>query len=126
MNVIAVTAVPPRRLAYGALAALLLAATAFEVARHGHWLPAVAGLLGPDVALAFGGGAGLERGRLHPRAVGLYNALHRFWGPLALVTAASFGVIGLGWFVAGVAWAAHVALDRSLGYGLRDRDGFQR
>jgi hypothetical protein len=126
MHVTTTIAVPPRRLAYAALAALLLAATAFEAAKHGLWLPAVVGLVAPDLTLAFGGGAGLARGQLHPRAVGLYNAVHRFWGPLVLLAAASFGVLGLGWFVAGAAWAAHVAVDRSAGYGLRDPAGFQR
>ena len=26
----------------------------------------------------------------------------------------------------GLAWSAHIAFDRSLGFGLRTRDGFQR
>jgi len=42
---------------------------------------------------------------------------------LALVTA---GALGIGWFIGGLAWAFHIALDRSLGYGLRTADGFQR
>jgi len=122
----AIHVVQPRRLAYATLATLLLAATAFEAATHGLWWPAVVGLVAPDLALAFGGGSGLARGQLHPRAVGLYNAVHRFWGPLALIAAASLGVLGLGWFVAGMAWATHVAVDRAVGYGLRDAAGFQR
>ena len=122
----ATTLIQPRRLAYATLAALLLAATVFEATTHGLWWPAVAGLVAPDVALAFGGGSGLARGQLHPRAVGLYNAVHRFWGPLALIAAAALGVLGLGWFVAGVAWATHVAVDRAVGYGLRDAAGVQR
>ena len=122
----ATTLVQPRRLAYATLAVLLLAATAFEATAHGLWWPAVVGLVAPDLALAFGGGSGLARGQLHPRAVGLYNAVHRFWGPLALIAAASVGVLGLGWFVAGMAWATHVAVDRAVGYGLRDAAGFQR
>lgn len=118
--------VSPRRLAYAALAALLLAAAVFEAAKHGLWLPAVLGLIGPDVALAFGAGANLARGQLHPRAVPLYNALHAFWAPVALLALASADIIGLGWFVAGVAWSAHIALDRAVGYGLRTPEGFQR
>jgi hypothetical protein len=90
------------------------------------WLPAAAGMLAPDLALLFGAGSGLEKGQLHPRAVPLYNAVHRFWGPAALLVAAAAGVLGTGWLVAGIAWALHVALDRSLGYGLRTREGFQR
>ena len=120
------TLVSFRRPAFAALAALLLAATAFEAAKHGLWLPAVVGLIGPDVALAFGGGAGLARGQLHPRAVRLYNALHAFWAPVALLALAGLGVLGLGWFVVGLAWAAHIAVDRAVGYGFRNADGFQR
>ena len=52
--------------------------------------------------------------------------MHRFWGPLALIAAVALGVLGLGWFVAGMAWATHVAVDRAVGYGLRDAAGFQR
>lgn len=82
--------------------------------------------LGPDVALLFGAGRGLERGQLHPRAVPLYNALHRFWGPLALAVLAVAAGLPAAWLVGALAWAAHVAVDRAVGYGLRTRDGFQR
>jgi hypothetical protein len=58
--------------------------------------------------------------------VGAYNAVHRIWGPLALIVVAAAGVLGVGWFVAGLAWASHVAVDRAVGYGLRDAQGFQR
>jgi hypothetical protein len=58
--------------------------------------------------------------------VPLYNLVHRYWGPLLLAAAASFDVVALGFFVGALAWAFHVSLDRSLGYGLRTRDGFQR
>jgi hypothetical protein len=115
-----------RRTAYGLLFAALLTAVVFEVAQHGHLGAALAGGLGPDLALLLGAGAGLERGQLHPRAVPVYNAVHRFWLPVALVVAASAGLLGLGWFIAGLAWTAHVAMDRMAGYSLRDPHGFQR
>jgi hypothetical protein len=115
---------PVRRAAFAVLAVALLAATVFEAAKHGQWWPAVAGLLGPDVALFAGAGAGLERGQLHPRAVGLYNALHRFHGPVVLLAVGLFAPLAC--FVAGLAWAAHVAVDRAAGYGLRTPEGFQR
>ena len=117
---------PARRVAYGLLLALLLAATVFEVADHGHLGAALAGGLGPDLALLLGAGAGLERGQLHPRVVPVYNAVHRFWAPVALVAAASLGLLGVGWLIAGLGWTAHVAMDRTAGYGRRTRDGFQR
>lgn len=116
-----------RRTAYAALAGMLLIAIVFEVAKHstGYWQLAVFGL-GPDLALMFGGGAGLARGQLHPRAVPPYNLVHRFWGPLAVALASALGVLSLGYFIGALAWALHIALDRSLGYGLRTPDGFQR
>ena len=118
---------PIGRLVYSSLAALLLAAIALEVAKHGtgHWQLAAFGL-GPDLALLAGAGSGLRKGQLHPRAVPLYNLVHRYWGPLALAAAASFGLLSLGFFVGALAWGLHVSLDRALGYGLRTRDGFQR
>lgn len=109
-----------------ALAVALFAFTVFEMVKHGLWLPGLAGLLGPDLALLAGTGAGLARGQLHPRAVGLYNALHRWWPPLLIAAVALPDPLPLWLFVFGVAWLAHVAVDRACGYGLRDREGFRR
>jgi hypothetical protein len=98
----------PARIAHGTLAARLLGAD------------------GPDLALFYGAAPGLAKGQLHPRAVGLYNLLHRCWGPIALVVVATLGWIPLGFFIGALAWALHISVDRALGYGLRTRDGFQR
>jgi hypothetical protein len=116
-----------RRVAFGVVAALLLAVAVLEAVNHGtgYWQLAAFGF-GPDIALLLGVGKGVEKGRLHPRAVRLYNLVHRFWGPLLLVALGAAGVIPLGYLVGGLAWAFHVALDRSVGYGLRTRDGYQR
>jgi hypothetical protein len=111
------------RIAYAALLAALLTATVLEVARYGHLGAALAGGLGPDLALLLGAGAGLAPGQLHPRAVPVYNTLHRAWGPVLLI---ALGLSNPVWLVAGLAWGVHVALDRTVGYGLRTRDGFQR
>ena len=115
------------RFAYAALAGVLLIAIVFEAAKHstGYWQMAVFGL-GPDLALMLGAGAGLAPGQLHPRAVGLYNLVHRFWGPLALLFVTSLGVLSVGYFIGALVWGFHIALDRSLGFGLRTPDGFQR
>jgi Domain of unknown function (DUF4260) len=115
------------RLAYAAGAALLLAAIVFEAFTQdtGYWQIAVFALA-PDLALFFGAGSGLAKGQLHPRAVGAYNLMHRFWGPLVVFALAAFGLVGLGFLIGALAWAFHVALDRAVGYGLRTRDGFQR
>ena len=116
-----------RRAAYGLAAALLLGAIAFELAKHstGWWQLAAFGL-GPDVALLFGAGEGLERGQLHRRAVPAYNAVHLLAGPLVLGMLVAAGVLSLGFFVGALTWALHVTFDRALGFGLRTRDGFQR
>ena len=115
-----------RRPAYAALAAALLAAALFELLRHDTgWWQFFAFGAAPDLALFLGAGAGLAKGQLHPRAVPVYNALHRFAGPLAFgVVAAAF--LPLGYFVGALAWGLHIAVDRVAGYGLRTPDGFQR
>jgi uncharacterized protein DUF4260 len=113
------------RIAYAALSAVLIAALALEVAASDtSWWLVVVFLLGPDVALLLGIGSGLEKGQLHPRAVPLYNALHRYWGPAALAVASL--VLPEGWLAAALAWALHVSVDRTVGYGLRTPEGFQR
>jgi hypothetical protein len=124
------TTIEPRsasgRLAYATFAVLLLAAIVAEaITRSSYWQIAVFGI-GPDLALLYGGGRGLAHGQIHPRAVGAYNLVHRFWGPLALGVAAALAIIPIGFLVGALAWTFHVALDRALGYGMRTRDGFQR
>lgn len=116
-----------RRLGYGLLAVALLGLIVLEYARHTvGWWPPVAFGAGPDLALLLGASPGLARGQLHPRAVPLYNLLHRFWGPLALGVAAVAAGLSAAWVVGALAWALHVAIDRAVGYGLRTPDGFQR
>jgi len=116
-----------RRRAYGLLAVALLGLVVLEYARHtvGWWPPVVFGA-GPDLALLLGAGSGLARGQLHPRAVTLYNFLHRFWSPLALGVVAVAAGLSPVWTVGALAWALHVAIDCAVGYGLRTPDGFQR
>jgi hypothetical protein len=113
------------RIAYAVLTAVLVAALAVAVvATDAPWWLVLAFLLGPDIALFAGIGTGLQKGQLHPRAVPLYNALHRYWGPAALALASV--VLPDGWLAAALAWAVHVSLDRAVGYGLRTPEGFQR
>jgi hypothetical protein len=109
------------------LGSTLVLAIVFWLSRHdaSYWLLPAFGA-GPDIALFLGLGGGLAKGQLHPRAVGLYNALHRAWGPLILLALASASVLPGSLVVAALAWGFHIALDRAVGYGLRDRDGFQR
>src|SRR5579871_5452401 len=110
-----------------AAAILLLAAIAglYEGGSPGVWQLVLFGL-GPDVALLLGLQRGLEPGRLAPRAVPLYNALHRPLLPLAMAVAVALGALP-GILIAGaLTWGLHIAIDRSLGFGLRRRDGRRR
>jgi hypothetical protein len=114
-----------RRSAFAALTALLLvAAIAGAVVLGAGWWQLVAFGLGPDLALLAGMGAGLAKGQLHPRAVPLYNALHSYWGPALLALATV--VLPAGFLIGALAWAFHISLDRTIGYGMRTRAGFQR
>ena len=106
-------------LAFGLLGA------AGAVAHHhgiGLWTLAI-GVIGPDLSfLAAIGAPSQGQGLLPRRAVRAYNAAHRPVGPLALAA----GGVALGApfaSVVGLAWLAHQAWDRSLGYRLRDADG---
>jgi hypothetical protein len=115
-----------RRFAYGALAGVLLAAAVFVIADRdtGWWQFFAFGAM-PDIALFVGIAPGLARGQLHPRAVPLYNALHRFAAPAAFgILAAAF--LPAGYLVGALAWGLHIAVDQVAGYGLRTPDGFQR
>ena len=114
-----------RRSMFGAAAALALgAAVAVAIRQGGGWWLLAAFAIAPDIALLLGIETGLERGQLHPRAVRLYNAAHSYWGP-ALLAVASL-VLPPGFLIGALGWAFHVSLDRSVGYGMRTRDGFQR
>jgi hypothetical protein len=109
-----------RRLLWAGLGAAALAG-AFVLVGADAWQTWVFLFL-PDVGLLAGISSGLERGQLHPRAVPLYNALHVPLGPVLLgLLSLAFGI---DWFAGGLAWAAHIAIDRAFGYRLRTRQGF--
>jgi hypothetical protein len=115
------------RAASGVLAAVLIvSAVAVSVLGPANGWLAAAFAVGPDLALFAGIAPGLSKGQLAPRAVPLYNAMHLYLGPLALAAAVAAGLLSQAWIGAALAWGAHVALDRAVGYGLRGRDGFQR
>lgn len=100
-----------------------LAAGAGAFALLGPWVLALWPL--PDLALL----AGMSRefaakGPLSPRAVGAYNAVHAFPGPV--LAAAAGSLLSPVLLALGLLWISHVAIDRASGYGLRDADGFQR
>jgi len=114
-----------KRLAYLILGLLATAlAIAVVVTQHSSWWPLVVLAIAPDLALVFDAGTGLGRGQLHPRAVPLYNTVHRLWVPAILVVLMVL-LQSPGWLAGGLAWIAHIAFDRSLGFGLRSPEGFQ-
>lgn len=115
------------RLVYAVLAVALMASTlTLLIGSNTEWWPAVAFALGPDLAVLYGIAPGLARGQLHPRAVPLHNAVHRFWGPLGLIIVVVAAGLPRAWLAAALAWAFHVAFDRAIGLRLRSPDGFQR
>ena len=115
-----------RRLAYAALGfATAGLAVVVVVTQHASWWQPVVFAIAPDITLFFGSRPGLARGQLDPRAVPFYNAVHRFWAPAVLILSA-FLLHGDAWVAAGLAWCAHIGFDRSLGFGLRTPEGFQR
>jgi hypothetical protein len=115
-----------KRLAYAALG---LAAAGLGigviVTRQSSWWQIAVFAIAPDVTLLMGFRPGLQRGQLDPRSVPFYNAVHRLWSPAVLTLLALASGSGA-WVGAGLAWTAHIAFDRSLGFGLRTADGFQR
>ena len=84
--------------------------------------------MGPDLGFLAGIGqpGTLERGQMPSRAVPVYNALHRIWGPLALGIVDAAGFVAPVLLVGALVWGFHIFFDRAIGYGLRTRDGFQR
>jgi hypothetical protein len=116
------------RLAWLALGLLATAFAVFEVARHGRG-PLVLTLtfaLAPDLPMLIGAKRTLARGRLAPAAVPFYNLAHRVWGPLVLLVACTFWIDSAALFTGGLAWLAHIAIDRATDFGLRTRQEFQR
>jgi hypothetical protein len=118
-----------RRLAWLILGLAAATLTVIQVTSHGTGALALAVALAvaPDLTMLIGASRRkLARGQLAPAAVPFYNTAHRVWGPLLLLAA------GAGWpgsaalLAGGLAWLAHVGLDRGLGFGLRTAAGFQR
>lgn len=119
------------RTAWGVLAALLLIWAVFEAAKYGGWVivAAVAGFLAPDLSFLLGMSGPHQHGRLSPRAVPVYNLVHR---PVTAVVVMltcllpESPAVAVPLFNFGLAWLVHIAADRALGFGLRTRDGWQR
>lgn len=118
------------RAAWAALGAFLLIGALFEAVKHGGWvIPAVvAGGLVPDLSFLVDASGPHRPGQLPRGTVRAYNLLHR--PILPIVVMAIPVALGAGGtavpFTFGLAWLAHIALGRAVGYGLRAPDGWQR
>ncbi|MGI9611517.1 MAG: DUF4260 family protein [Acidimicrobiales bacterium] len=111
----------------------------FEVIKHGYvngtaldatvlTLTAVGFFVAPDLTFLIGAGDEVEQGSISTRAVPFYNAAHRMLIALAFTTVIGIGLaplapVPLALFIGGLSWMAHIALDRTTGYGLRNQDG---
>ncbi|YAL83670.1 DUF4260 family protein [Dermacoccaceae bacterium W4C1] len=128
-----------RRGLWALAAVVLLPFAIFEAVKYGGfaWAALGLGLIGPDLVFLAGIGApvsasavasqGHSGGVLPTRIVAAYNLVHRPLLPFILLVAASFAPIShasfVPWFVLGLAWLAHIAIDRVCGFGLRNPDG---
>jgi hypothetical protein len=98
-------------------------ATIAAVALGSPWL--LAAWIAPDLAILAGGFKAVDgQGRMSPAAVRGYNATHALVGPAALGLAGALGSHAV--LAVAALWLSHIAIDRSLGYGLRAVDGSQR
>lgn len=115
------------KLVTGAIAAGLAAATIAAGMRDdaSGWL-ALGFAIAPDLTMLAGIGQPVQKGQMAPRAIPLYNAAHSLIGPIALFAGAL--ALGANWSLIGAAsaWAAHIMVDRTVGYGMRGPDGFQQ
>jgi hypothetical protein len=81
------------------------------------WILFAALFLAPDLSiLAYLGGSRVG-------AV-IYNAVHTYAGPLALY-ASGFAAARLPLMALALVWAAHIGIDRMLGFGLKYASGFR-
>jgi hypothetical protein len=122
------TRIVARRLGWLALGLVAATLTVLQVSGHGSGALALAVALAvaPDLTMLIGASRKLARGQLAPTAVPFYNAAHHLWGPLALLAACGVWPGSAVLLAGGLAWLAHVSLDRGLGFGLRTPAGFQR
>lgn len=94
---------------------VLIALVALYWRTHASWLLFVLLLLVPDVAMI-----GYLRGTR--AGAWCYNAFHTYAGPAACLGASLFVPFLL---PISIVWATHIAMDRTLGFGLKYEDAFQ-
>jgi hypothetical protein len=94
----------------------LIAMIASYQSHNYSWLAFVIGMVAVDISVA---------GYLLNNKIGavIYNLAHSLIGPLALLTLSLTAWPQLDIYV--TIWLAHVAMDRMLGFGLKDIEGFR-
>lgn len=110
-----VTGAPKTLLRLEALFVLIAAAAAYARLGASWWMFAIL-FLAPDLSM-LGYLAGRKAGAV------IYNVGHWYGLPFACIAWGVFGQAHLALAV-GLIWAAHIGLDRALGYGLKYPDGF--
>lgn len=119
---------------YAVAALALLVFVVFEAITYG-WVAVtivVIFLIVPDLSMIGRYPPRLARGQFPPAVVRRYNVAHSYWIPLALMLASVLPWPelwlrpGLEVFLAGLAWALHITVDRAIGFGPRGADGWQR
>ncbi|MEV5568406.1 DUF4260 family protein [Spirillospora sp. NPDC052269] len=116
------------RAGWAALWLFYAAFAGLEAWNHGilALVTAFAFFMAPDLTMLIDAKNG-GQGKLGPRAVPFYNAAHRSAIPLALAVAFPFSPLAPPALFAGLlGWLAHIAMDRTFGYGLRAADGSRR
>jgi len=111
-----VTGVPNLILRAEGLAVLVASAWAYGLVGAGWWLFAAL-ILAPDLSML---------GYLAGPRVGAaaYNVAHTYLGPLALLALGQVAALPL-LTALGLIWAAHIGVDRAMGYGLKYAWGFR-
>lgn len=120
------------RVAWALLGAFLLVWVVFEMVKHVGWVVplAVLGFVLPDLSFFVGASGAHAPGQLPRGTTRVYNLVHRPVVPIVVMAIPAVLAEGPGDnaapFTFGLAWLLHIATDRSLGYGLRTADGWQR
>lgn len=118
---------PARALLWGPAGLALIGFAIFEIVKHDVGAaPLLGAAILPDLAFIVGIGQPHEKGQLPRRTVPVYNALHAPLLPLVLLVAVVAIPLDVAWWVVGLGWLAHIAIDRAVGYGPRTPDGWQR
>lgn len=97
--------------------ALLIAIVALYASGEGSWWLFAALFFVPDVGML---------GYLRNEQIGAwgYNLVHTYSSPLVLLGLSLLLAVPIMTHI-GLIWMAHIALDRTLGYGLKYRTGFK-